>query len=276
LKLWNGKSLTATSGYVSTRHDGRKSRRSTRPIGSIAGEWYQQTADNTEFSVGAAAERSVEDTNARTSGSFFSQLGSFRGDVLHRFGDQSSTQYGVSIQTGVATDSRSFAIGGRDLAHSAVLVEVDGDAQDAEFDILVNDVSRGRISAGGKRSIFLPPYRSYKVRLRPTEAAAVSFDSQAKHFALYPGTVHSVRWTTKKLMTLFGQAIAVDGSPIVNARVETSEGLGQTDDQGYFQVDTAGGDELRFTSSSQALCRVTPTITQVERGYFALGKVMCR
>lgn len=276
LKVSNGRALVSSAGFASHRELGARAKRSTRSIGSIAGEWYHQASDSTEWSVGAAAERTIQDTSVRTHGSLFSELGRVRGDLLHRFRNQASTQYGLSVQTGVATDSRSVAIGGRDLTHSALLVHVDGDAADVEFDILVDDVSRGRVSAGGKRSIFLPPYRSYRVRLKPTQAVAISFDSQAKHFALYPGSVQTLRWTTKSLMTLFGQAVAADGGPLANARVETEDGLGQTDDQGYFQVDMAVGDELRLTHASDTICRVNPQIAQQERGYASLGKVICK
>ncbi|MEO6359597.1 MAG: TcfC E-set like domain-containing protein [Sphingomicrobium sp.] len=271
----NGKSLIATGGYASLGGRGNGEPSSARPVGSIAGEYYHQAKDRTEMSLGVAAERTVTDANARVHGAIYSPLGTVRGDLLRYFGDRAATQYGLSVQTGIAVNSSGSALGGRELTQSALLVSVDGRADGAAFDVLVDNVPRGRISAGRSLPVYLASYRSYSVRLKPADAAPVSYDNQAKKITLYPGTVQSVRWTVQRTFTVFGQALAADGAPVAAARVESAHGLGETDEQGFFQVDMADGDELRFSRGRQPLCRALLTNPQPERGYAAAGKVLC-
>lgn len=272
----NGKSLIASGGYASLRRRGKGEPSFFRPVGSIAGEYYHQAKDRTEMSLGASAERTVTDANGRVHGALYSSLGAVRGDLLRYFGDRALTQYGLSVQTGIAANATGSAFGGRELMQSALLVSVDGRADGAAFDVLIDNTPRGRVSAGRSLPIYLASYRSYSVRLKPADAAAVSYDSQAKNITLYPGTVQSVRWTVQRTFTVFGQALATDGVPITAARVETAHGLGETDEHGFFQVDVADGDELRFSRGLALLCRASLTNPQPERGYVAAGKVTCK
>lgn len=272
----NGKSLIASGGYASLRGRGKGEPSFARPVGSIAGEYYHQAKDRTEMTLGAGAERTVTDANARVHGALYSSLGTVRGDLLRYFGDRAATQYGFSVQTGIAANSSDTVLGGRELMQSALLVSVDGRADGAAFDVLIDNVPRGRVSAARSLPVYLASYRTYSVRLKPADAAAVSYDSQAKKITLYPGTVRSVRWTVQRTFTVFGQALATDGAPVTAARVETAHGLGETDEHGFFQVDMADGDELRFSRGPALLCRASLTNPQPVRGYVAAGKVTCQ
>jgi hypothetical protein len=276
LKTANGKSLIASAGYGSLTGGGSNQSSTVRPVGSIAGEWSHQSENHTDINLGIGAERTVAETHLRGHGSAHGPLGSIRADVLHQFGARSATNYGVSLQTGIAATASSAALGGRELTQSALMVTIEGRADGAAFDVLVDEMPRGRIVAGGRLPIYLQAYRSYKVRLRPSDAAAVSFDSQAKEITLFPGSVSSIRWFVQRTFTVFGQAIDKGGKPLTLARVETRHGLGETDEHGYFQVDVADGDEILLNRSAQMPCRVTLINLQPQSGYAALGKVLCQ
>lgn len=276
LKTAHGKSVIASAGYASVRARTSNATSSARPVGSIAGEWSHQSDGRTEMNLGLGAERTVADTHLRGHGAAHGPLGSVRGDLIHHFGDRSATHYGLSLQTGIAANASSAAIGGRELTQSALMVTVEGQAEGAAFDVLVDEEPHGRIATDRRLPIYLQAYRSYSVRLKPVNAAAVSYDGQATEITLFPGTVRSVRWAVQRTFTLFGQAVDKDGAPIGIAQVETRHGIGQTDEHGYFQVDIAEGDEIRFSRSAQTLCRIAPRHSQPQLDYAALGKVICQ
>ena len=274
MTLSRGRSLTGTAGYASLRRDGEP--RGSRMVGSLAGEIYHQGDDRTELNGTAAVERTIDDINVRAGGALYSRFGIARGDVLQRFGKRSGTQYGLNLQAGLALSPESAALGGRELQQSALIATVAGDAADTTFDVLVNEVPKGRIRSGQRLPIYLPAYRAYQVRLRPVHAASVSFDTQAREVTLFPGTVATMRWGVDMTFTVFGQALDAKGLPITAARVESRHGTGETDANGFFQIDVAKGDLVIFNRSADDTCRVTLSNVEPKAGYAALGKVVCR
>ncbi|MEO6310997.1 MAG: CS1-pili formation C-terminal domain-containing protein [Sphingomicrobium sp.] len=268
-----GRSLMGSMGYAS-RSDGDGSR--TRLVGRVGGEYFHEGADRTQIDVSGGIERTLETTAAQANGAFQSRFGSVRGDLLHRFDGQRSTQYGLTLQSGAALTPGSVAVGGRDLQESAIIASVDGGAKGAAFEVLINDTVRGVVKDGDRLPIFLQPYRVYRVRLKPVKAAAVAYDSAAREFTLYPGNVQPVRWHVERTFTVFGRAVGPDGVAIADARVESRHGLGQTDTDGYFQVDVAGGDLLSLSRADHDACQVSVTNAKPNNDYASLGKVVCQ
>jgi hypothetical protein len=69
--------------------------------------------------------------------------------------------------------------------------------------------------------------------------------------------------------------VGVDGSPIANAMVEAPHSVGETDDKGYFQIDAAEGELLRFTRGSSR-CEVRMAAASPRNDLVSLGTVTCR
>ena len=125
---------------------------------------------------------------------------------------------------------------------------------------------------GGKRL----PGASREVRIRSVGATSVEYDSAARSITLYPGNVANLNWTAQSLLTLFGQAVRPDGSPIRDAAVQSQRGIGETDDRGYFQIDVAGADTLSFTTGQAPPCHVAVPAARHDKELLSLGKVICR
>jgi hypothetical protein len=270
-----GYSTLATTGYASLR-DRNGGRRSSRQVGSMSAQWFHQDEDRTQVALEAALQRDVESTTARANGQLVSQLGSARAEVLHGLEGRGGSQYGLTFQTGLAMGADSLSLGARDLDQSAVIVALGGSARDAAFDILIDEVPRGRIGAGSRVPVFLEAYRSYRLRLRPVSAAPVNYDSEPKTVTLFPGNVEQLSWTAERLVTIFGQAVSADGEPLANAAITLSRGIGQTDDNGYFQVDAAANDVLEFNISEDRTCKVPLAGIKTDGDFARLGKVVCR
>jgi hypothetical protein len=171
---------------------------------------------------------------------------------------------------------RAVEIGGRDLNQSAVIAALDGTAANAAFDVLIDEVPRGRLGAGGRLPIFLEAYRSYQLRLRPVGGSPVAYDSAPRTVTLYPGNVEQVRWQADPLVTVFGQAVDAAGAPIADAGIAVARGIGQTDAQGYFQVDAAADDILEFRYGNNRTCKVALAGMKAGGNYARLGRVVCR
>lgn len=272
----NGLSLLSTFGRAAVHSRDGSQQSSNRTVGSLSGQWYHDTDDRTQIALGGGLDRALEATTANANGTVYSRFGSVRGDVLHSFGGgRASTQYGFTVQSGMAATADNFGLGGRDLDQSAVIVAVKGETTDSTFEVFVDDVPRGQLRGGATLPIFLQPYRSYQVRLRPVESQPVSFDLAARKVTLYPGNVASLTWRVASLLTVFGQATLANGRPLANVTVQSRRGAGQTDGDGYFQVDVGTGDSLSFSLAQGGTCTVPVKAVRPRKAYVNLGKVAC-
>jgi hypothetical protein len=268
-----GVSMLATGGRASRGGDDR----SGRTIGSLTGEYFHESADRTQYSVGGGFDRNLDSTNAHAQARIYTSMGSARADLLKRLDGRGGLQYGLTLQTGAAVSSQGVALGGRDIEESALVVSLDGESAGTSFEVLVNDQPRGRVAAGDSLPLFLQPYHRYRVRLRPSAPGAIDYDSSAREITLYPGNVERLHWAVHSLFTAFGQAFRPDGKPVANALVQSARGIGETDSNGYFQVDVAAGDLLEFSARAATACHVRIDHSKPHgKDYVSLEKVICQ
>jgi hypothetical protein len=272
-----GLSVLATGGRASRKSlDGAAGPR-TRAVGSVTGEYSRQLGDRTQYALAGGFDRNLDSTNAHAQARLQSSLGTARADFLKRLDGRGGLQYGLTLQTGAALSRQVAIIGGRDIEQSALVVSLDGEGDSSPFEILVDNQPRGRLSAGKSLPLFLQPYHRYRVRLKPSGHSAVDYDSSVREVTLYPGNVERLRWTVHSLFTAFGQAVRSDGSPVANALVQSARGIGETDRNGYFQVDVAAGDLLEFKARASGTChvRIDPAKPR-DKDYLSLDKVTCK
>jgi outer membrane usher protein FimD/PapC len=114
------------------------------------------------------------------------------------------------------------------------------------------------------------------VRIRAIGPASVDYDTGAREITLYPGNVERMTWVARSFFTAFGQALRPDGRPVANAAVQSPNGIGETDDNGYFQIDVAAGEMLSFDSGAAGSCQANVGTPKTRKDLVALGKVVCR
>ena len=270
-----GASVNADAGYASVDSRGDTGPSRSRVVGGLSANYFYEDDNRTQLSVGGGVARSIDSTIAHAGGTLYSRFGNVRADLLDNFEGRGGIQYGLTLQSAVAASGSQVAFGARDLDDSAVIVQVAGDSSPATFKVLVNGMSYGHVRAGSQLPIHLEPYRSYEVRIVPDDAVPVSLDSDAQKLTLYPGTARVLRWTARSYVTAFGQAVGADGAPVANAMVQAPHSIGETDDNGYFQIDAANGDMLSFTRGSSR-CEVALRGSNPGKDVVALGKVVCR
>lgn len=271
-----GYSLSSNAGHraVSSRNGAFRSR--ARAVASTTAQYSHHSGDQSEMSFAAGLDRDISSTTARAGANLYSRFGSVRGEILRQFEGDQRTQYALTLQSGAVFNRNDVVLSGRNLEQSALLVEVEGTATTAEFEVLIDEQPRGRLKVGKRMPISLQPYRAYAVRIRPVDAASVSFDEATRKVTLYPGNVQHLGWQAEQLVTVFGRAVRANGSPVADALVNSKRGVGQTDVQGYFQVEVSANEILSFTLNGNNSCNVGLGELRVRNDFVALGKVICR
>jgi hypothetical protein len=271
-----GYSVSSTAGRRSISSDGDSRPSKWRAVGDTTAHFAYGDENGTDIAVAGGVTREIDSNTAHAEGSVYSRLGSLRGEISRDFEGSKRTQYGLSLQTGAVANRDDFVLGGRNVEESGVVVSIDGSARDAQFDVLIDGQPRGRVRAGERLPVFLRPYHAYSVRLRPVDAPSVWFDTSAREFTLYPGNVEHVRWRVENQLTVFGRAVREDGTPVAEAMVTSKRGIGQSNSEGYFQIETSASDVLSFDSGKGKSCDIIIKGLDQERDYASLGKVTCR
>lgn len=269
-------SVSSTVGRRSLSGNGDSGPTAARAVGDTTAHFAYGDENGTDIALAGGLTRELDSTTAHAEASLYSRFGSARGEVLQDFEGGRRTQYGLSLQTGAVANRDDFVLGGRNLEESGLVVSIDGSSRDAQFDILIDGQPRGRVRAGERLPLFLRPYHSYSVRLRPVDAASVWYDTAAREFTLYPGNVEHVRWHVESLLTVFGRAVREDGTPVADATVTSRRGISQSNSDGYFQIETSASDRLSFDGGNGKTCAVEIGGLDQELEYASIGKVVCR
>lgn len=201
-------------------------------------------------------------------------LGAVRGEVSKDWSnDGSRVQYAASLRSGASYAKGDVSVGGRRLYDSGVMIRLAGSGT-SSFEVLVDNIPRGRVGAGQSKIIYLRPYETYSVKIRPTGNANVAFDATPQSITLFPGNVAPIEWVINRVVTFFGRAMGQDGLPIADATVRSDLGLGRTDAQGFFQID-AGPERSVLIETRNGICTVNLPKVSSEATFVPLEDVRC-
>jgi hypothetical protein len=269
-----GLSMASTAG-LAARSGSRDGTRRSGSVGSVSGQWYHRADEQTEVNLLASVDRTLDSNTAQAGAALQSRFGVARADLLHRFGgDEGGTEYVVNMQSGGAVGGGALTLGGRELAERAIIASVDGEG--GPFELLVDEVVHGRVSGKASLPLFLRPYRTYQVRLRSLGERASDYDSGTREITLFPGNVVQAIWHAEPVVTLFGRALDASGKAVELALVEARRGTGQTDAEGWFQVDVSGDKALKLTRGDGSSCTVELPVVDRAKDYLRVGDVTCR
>lgn len=266
----------AFSGSGGIRHQSDGPGSANRAVGEGQLAWYRQLADRSQLSGDLAVGREMDGSYARASAYARSASLNARADILHQFGAHRTTQYTATVDGGIALNRSGLALAGRGMNDTAIMVSAKGSDPAQRFELLVDEVARATLAGGERRLLFLQPYRSYEVRLRPLGSQIAAFDSALRRVTLYPGNVSKLEWTVTPLFILFARAVGDDGAPVGDADVSGSHGIGRTDAQGYFQIETRSGDRLRLTGGAGGDCMMAVGPGRAVDGLVSGGDLLCR
>ena len=191
--------------------------------------------------------------------------------------DRKLTGYTGNINTSVLISPGSIAFGGQRRQQSAVVLALDGKADDATFDILVDGQRRGYAPAGSKTALHLRPFETYTIDVRPSRGAFVTYEGRAERVTLYPGNIVNLRWSVKEQVVVFGRILNARRAPLADARISGPSGTGLSDEFGLFQLEIVKPDgELVFeVDDGTGSCRFKYPLEEVRNGIANVGTIQC-
>lgn len=224
------------------------------------------------FSVSAIRERS--DTSLETSLDIASNLGHLYLDSVY-LTDEKTFSYAANISTAVLMNKSSFTFGGKTPTKSAIVVNIEGDIDDAYFDVVINQNARDKAHIGAQTVIGLTPYTTYNVYLRARGSALINFNDQVQTTTLYPGNVVTMDWQAKQVVVVFGQILDHNGNPVANGLIKGVSGLATTDEFGLFQAELSTTVRKLTVQTRKFSCDVTIPDYEVQQNIVLLGELTC-
>ena len=229
---------------------------------------------------GASIAAGIEHEPGLDSETFSTELRSsaFRaaGDLVHTERNAGSeTQYALGASTTLAFRDGQLFVDGQSKTDSMVVVGVDGARPSDRFQVLVNDVAEGVVDGGKSLAISLPSYRAYSVRVRPVSEGLVAYDGSSRNVGLYPGSVTKLIWKANPVRVIFGQLVFPDGSPVAHASLTTRGGIGETDGNGYFQIEAPDEGELDVILADGRHFTKDFRVRDLSRSIASIGSITC-
>ncbi|MEX0943225.1 MAG: CS1-pili formation C-terminal domain-containing protein [Pseudomonadales bacterium] len=244
-------------------------------IGNLSSNWQDGDKYLSDISM---TMRAVEERTDRTLESQFdyaSDLG--RANLEAVYSQQNERLgYGGSVFTSIIANADTLALGGKQQAQSAIVLDIDGQATDAYFDVLVNNSPKTNAKIGSRTIVGLAPYDTYHVELKPRGNSLVNFDNARRSATLYPGNVVTMGWKTTRVLVAFGQISDAKGSPIPNAVIDGVLGLATTDEFGFFQAEIESGTRAFRVRTRQSECEVTLPAFDTTELVVMLNELTCR
>jgi Mat/Ecp fimbriae outer membrane usher protein len=270
-----GRSVTAgaSTGF---RHSAPKNERDqSGPVGGLSAAWHREGIAGADVELSGGYEHEPENNLVNARARVMTQNAEFTGDVAKTIGGNGTLQYSLGFQTTLALHGDRVALVGRNQNESMVMVSVKDAPKNGRFEVLIDDLPSGTVRGGGTLALALTPYRQYDVRIRPKGETLLHYDGNAKRVGLYPGNVARMNWSAKPVVAMFGRLVFADGVPVANATLKSGGGFGQSDDNGWFQIEAAAGARLDVALPDGRSCQVDAPAKRPESGYAALGTVLC-
>lgn len=242
--------------------------------------WRDQDLLPGDLRITARGETASTGDTLGANAEYSSRLGRASLEVAKFFEDtefsQAGTRVSLNASTGFISDSETIAWGGQSNGQSALLVDVKGDVDRAEFDVYVNDFKQGYVKMGTPGALQLAPFKQYDVRIKPSGSEFVGYDERVQQATLYPGNVVALEWEVNQLIIGFGQLVDTDGNAIAHAVLEGAEGLATTDSNGIFQLEARSNQRILKVSNASTQCTVVlPDEARLQNGVRNFGKLNC-
>ena len=204
-----------------------------------------------------------------------SRWGRLDGNITH---DYQKTAYNSNVQFSLISNKNKFALGGRNLLNSGIIINVDSKKNsDAKFDVLVGNSKVESVKANSHTPVMLAPFRKYSVTLSNTNEDLSDFDSKPLIAELMPGNVVALNWQSKQAAILIGSAIFEDGSKLANAVLKSSLESSVTDEEGNFQIYAYTDDHITATLNSGKVCLLElKGVTPQAGGVAVVDEAVCK
>ncbi len=225
------------------------------PIGN-ARIWHNRVQPDDTLLVGAGINADQKSKSVNADADWQNTMGRLRGSVQQAIsGGNDGLGYGGNFAVNAMQLQDEVHLGGSQNDTSAVLIETDGDTK-GPLKIFVNGVERSKMAIGGKQTLYLTPFHTYKIRVAPAQSALLDYDNKEHNVTLYPGNVAKLHYTFNQFYVVVAQIKTPDGQPLVDAVLQEGKAQITTNAQGRLQAELAQPKTLTFVKPDQSQCQV--------------------
>ena len=264
-------STSSRAGLRYANFDG-EARRLT-PVATLTGATQFDGVAGGALQLGAGLESDADRRILNLSGRLETERVSLSSDVLQDLGGEA--QYSVGLRSTVTATRGKVALRSQDQSQAGVMVKVSGGRRNDQYEILVDDAVVATLADGSTHSLSLAPYKEYRVRIRPLGWKALAYTSQERKVSLAPGSVVNLEWATRPLATIFGRLVWPGGEAARFALIAADGAIGETDANGYFQIEAAAGAELTARFASGETCSAALPPASSDNAFAMVGALVC-
>lgn len=229
------------------------------------------------YRVNAYVDRAVGQSAIGTRFSAEQSRGVGEAELQYGFdGERTGLAYIANARFGVVSSGREVALGGRRAATSSIIVNIEGNAPSAVFEVMVGKQSQGYAKSGSSTLIALPPYETYDIRLISRDGEFVEFDETTQSVTLYPGNVKTLTFTARRQVVVVGRAVDASGNAVANHTFTNLDGFASTDENGWFQIELTEAAPLTLKRGDDSTCTINLPPDQGEDSLIVVDDVMCR
>lgn len=187
----------------------------------------------------------------------------------------SSSLFG-RVQTSFGYAEKRLALGGGDFTGAGIAVEAPDAASDVRYQLRAPGGTRTSIKGSYPVFVGAPPFSMGEVGVDALGGVA-SFDTRREPAVFFPGTVKRLVRRSIRIILVYGQLVDEAGRPLANASLSGKGGLGETDDQGRFQIELGAEGDLVAELGDGGRCGAKVTGLAASTAIFVnVGQMVCR
>jgi hypothetical protein len=268
---WSSDRTTASSegGYRYSDRPGEST-----AFGDVTATYQAIDQQDRQLNLGVGATQGLNDA-VRTDADYRGPSTRAELALERNLSEDPSTSYAGTVSTNVVGDPNGVSLVGNENYLAAIMIDVEEAPAEATFDVLVDDRRRAEVTSGNRVSVPLEPYDRYKVRLRRKGGSFLDYDTRTRTVTVFPGNVRTLRWETATVVSVFGQIVRPDGTPVANKLIEGPRTRLRTDDLGYFQAEIGTSEQLTIARGTPNACRVALPDLPPEAEFRDLGELTC-
>ena len=197
-----------------------------------------------------------------------------RGDIEGRHKYQNQTSALLNFSTGLVLGGGGlfFSDSSKD---SGLSIHLSG-IEEVPISVQVDHQTRLTTRAGESGFIPIQSYALYDVGIQPSTSEDLAYDQSTERLVAYPGNVLHIRRAVQPVLIVVGRLVDGQGLAKTSLTLRTTEILGQTDPDGFFQIDVAIGQTVRATGSGDEICAFSiPSDIEPTAPYIDLGETVC-
>jgi len=254
--------------FTRLTYDGRTGRARRGSLLSVSNELRQDSrSDQTRSTV-------INQARYEHTGSLLQSSGFLR-DTQQSGGGV--TTVGVNAQSAFyLTGDGGFSVAPPVGNEAAIIAEIQSNSSDNIFDVRINNQLYDTVRAGEKSVLGVTPYRTYRISIRPHDSGSiVDYDSSIRTATLFPGNVAREVFNADRVFIALGRLIDSSGEPIAHQRIRGPREYTATEEDGSFQMEIAGHEEL-YVESRQYNCKLDLKIDEIPEYFIELGEITCQ